>query len=236
MIDQYLPESFPCSEETRLAIAQKIDAFSALSEELPVFIIHELKANTVVYMSEQGIKALGTTLEALRAMGTEYFRIFFNEEDAAHYLGKWDEFKADPESKGAWFTYFQQVTNVGFDRPLWFLSVSRIIAYDEQTDEPMLSLTLALRLNQYLPITPKLDRLVNEHVFLKENMNLFGRLTNREKDILKRMSAGDGIKAIAEATFLSEETVRTHRRNIKRKLKIKNEIELLRFAQAFNLI
>lgn len=236
MTENFIPESFNCSDETRQSINQKILAFSALSEELPVFIIHEVRENTVVYMSDTGVKALGTTLEALRAMGTDYYKFFFNEEDAANYIAQWELFKADPASKGAWFTYFQQVSNVGFDNPLWFLSVSRIITYDDVTGEPLFSLTLALRLNQYLPIAPKLERLVNENLFLKEHIDLFAQLTSREKEILKQMSSGDGIKAIAQAAFLSEETVRTHRRNIKRKLKIKNDIELVRFAQAFNLV
>lgn len=232
----YLPLDFECSEEVRTHVNRKIATFSLLSDELPVFVIHDRKSNSVVYMSETGLTTLGVTLDELKAMGDQYYNLFFDPKDVVHYLKHWEEFEADPNNKGSWFTFFQQVTDINLDKPQWFLSVSKVLLYDQVSGAPLFALTLALKLNQYLPIAPKLERLVNENNFLREHMKLFTQLTKREKEILTYMSQGLSLKEISAAQFSSEETLRTHRKNIKRKLKVKNDIDLLRFAQAFNIV
>ncbi|MBL7706286.1 MAG: response regulator transcription factor [Taibaiella sp.] len=87
-----------------------------------------------------------------------------------------------------------------------------------------------------MPIVPKLERLVSEHTFLKENLDLYTTLTKRERELLRLMALGMTPKEIAAQLTTSEKTVRTHRRNIKRKLQIKKEVNLVYFAQAFNLV
>jgi Response regulator containing a CheY-like receiver domain and an HTH DNA-binding domain len=114
-----------------------------------------------------------------------------------------------------------------------FCSASTVIAYDEQTHLPLYSLTLALRMHQHMPIIPKLERLVSENAFLKANLDLYITLTKREKEMLRLMALGMTPKEISEQVITSEKTVRTHRRNIKRKLHIKKEVDLVYFAQAF---
>lgn len=52
-------------------------------------------------------------------------------------------------------------------------------------------------------------------------------ISNREKEILKLIVAGHNNKEIADKLFISENTVSTHRRNIMRKLKVKNTPQLI---------
>lgn len=52
-----------------------------------------------------------------------------------------------------------------------------------------------------------------------------GRLTNREREILTLMADGGGNRAIAEALFISENTVRNHVRNVLDKLQAKTRTE-----------
>lgn len=54
--------------------------------------------------------------------------------------------------------------------------------------------------------------------------------------MLRLMALGMTPKEISQQLITSEKTVRTHRRNIKRKLHIKKEVDLVYFAQAFNLV
>lgn len=72
--------------------------------------------------------------------------------------------------------------------------------------------------------------------FLKENINLYITLTKSEREMLRLMAIGMTPKEISAQLFSSEKTVRTHRRNIKRKLHVKKEVDLVYFAQAFNLV
>jgi DNA-binding NarL/FixJ family response regulator len=57
------------------------------------------------------------------------------------------------------------------------------------------------------------------HVTSKATMNI-GRLSDREQQILHILATGRSYREIAEALFISVETVRTHVRNIYRKLQI----------------
>lgn len=56
------------------------------------------------------------------------------------------------------------------------------------------------------------------------------QLTTREQEVLKHIAAGQSNKQIARELDLSVRTVETHRLNIKRKLGIEGQAELIRFA------
>jgi len=56
------------------------------------------------------------------------------------------------------------------------------------------------------------------------------QLTSREQEVLRHIAAGQSNKQIARALDLSVRTVETHRLNIKRKLGIEGQAELIRFA------
>lgn len=55
-------------------------------------------------------------------------------------------------------------------------------------------------------------------------------LSNREKEVVKCLANGMNSKAISEALFISEHTVKTHRRNIMHKLNVKTSAELIRLT------
>ncbi|MFC0170602.1 response regulator [Pseudoduganella danionis] len=56
------------------------------------------------------------------------------------------------------------------------------------------------------------------------------QLTTREQEVLRHLARGESNKQIARALDLSVRTVETHRLNIKRKLGIEGQAELIRFA------
>lgn len=55
-------------------------------------------------------------------------------------------------------------------------------------------------------------------------------LTKREIQIVQLISTGSSNKEIGEQCFISETTVKTHRKNIMLKLNLKNTAELVRYA------
>lgn len=61
-------------------------------------------------------------------------------------------------------------------------------------------------------------------------------LTAREKDVLQRIATGQSNKHIARELDLSVRTVETHRWNIKRKLNIEGQADLIRFAVENSMI
>ncbi len=62
------------------------------------------------------------------------------------------------------------------------------------------------------------------------------RLTRREKEVLSLVLAGATSREIAARLFISPRTVENHRSNITRKLGMRNQVELLRYAAQFGLV
>ena len=59
------------------------------------------------------------------------------------------------------------------------------------------------------------------------------RLTHRERDVFRRIGAGQATRLIAEELHMSVKTVETHRQRIKEKLGLSSGSELLRRAVLF---
>jgi len=62
------------------------------------------------------------------------------------------------------------------------------------------------------------------------DMEKVALLTNREKEIINMVVEGDSNQNIADKLFVSKRTVDTHRNNLMIKLKLKNTVELVKFA------
>jgi DNA-binding NarL/FixJ family response regulator len=62
---------------------------------------------------------------------------------------------------------------------------------------------------------------------IKANVN---ELSDREKEIIKCLANGMNTKLIANSLYISEHTVKTHRRNIMHKLQVKTSAELIKLA------
>ncbi len=71
---------------------------------------------------------------------------------------------------------------------------------------------------------------------IKRELDKFGELTKREKEVLKNIVEGNSNKIIAEHLFISTRTVDTHRTNIMKKLRAKNTADLVRKAIQNDLI
>ncbi len=64
----------------------------------------------------------------------------------------------------------------------------------------------------------------------KKLTGLLERLTAREREVLGLLAEGNNNAEIAEKLFLSPETVKTHRRNMMKKLEVRNLAGLVKFA------
>lgn len=66
--------------------------------------------------------------------------------------------------------------------------------------------------------------------FFKDEFLAKHTLTDREIEILRLIATSKSNREIAEALFISENTVKTHRRNLKKKLGAGNTADLVKFA------
>lgn len=79
-------------------------------------------------------------------------------------------------------------------------------------------------------------RTLEETLYMRHNYHKFASLTPRELEIITLLALGYQNNEIGEQLFISKATVEQHRKNLKRKLNIKRFVDLIRFAQAFDLI
>jgi len=231
-MNHFLPADFDCSDAIRQQIINKLTAFEAIADELPVFIIHDVKDFSVAYMCRRGLQQLGVSLEEIRRLDFEYYATFFNYSDVEFYLPK---FRALIKAGGNnWFSFFQQVAtgkSGGFE---WYLSAAKPFVYNEN-GKPLLSLTFALQLNPNHYLAERAEKLMEENRMLKDNYHCFASLTKRERQLLPYIASGETAGETSNRLFISEKTLNTHRRNIKRKLGAKSQYDMVKFAQAFNL-
>ena len=76
--------------------------------------------------------------------------------------------------------------------------------------------------------------MVEQHKFMKNNIDKFSNLTKRETEVLKFIIMGDNNKQIADKMHVSPNTIRSHRNRIWRKLEIKHLKDCFKYTCFFN--
>jgi DNA-binding CsgD family transcriptional regulator len=221
--------------QLRQRIEEKLEQLKSFERIVPaVFIVHDIRDFSLVYMSKRGLRELGTTLEEITTSFKEYHSRYFNLEDAEYYAQKVKDF-IDRNDMEESVTFFQQVRRSPEDEWIWHLSATQILVRD-LNEVPLLVLTLSMPVDSRSHITTKVERLQREYDFLRKNQHIYAALTNREKEILRLMAIGHNSEEIAAILHISEMTVSTHRRNIKSKIAAQTPYDITRFAQAFDMI
>ena len=215
--------------------SQHLRALEAIANKLPVVVIViELASWNVEYLSPNGLNILGFSMEEIQAMGKEYHTAFFNPEDSADYGPKLLSLIDDADDE-KFISYFQQVRASPAHDWSWYLSTAKVFMRNEKS-KPTHMICTASPVDPLHHVTSKVNRLLEENNFLRRNQKIFASLTKREKEILKLMALGDSSVEIAGKLHISQQTASTHRRNIKSKLKVESNYDVVKFAQAFDLI
>jgi DNA-binding CsgD family transcriptional regulator len=221
--------------ELQRATHEKIQKIKAVENDIPgVLIVHNVPDESIVYISEKGCQILHVTLEEVRLPHFDYHKRFFNPEDVPNYapkiMGMMQRNAIDEM-----VTYFQQVRASPKEGWKWYSSSSKILLHDKEA-KPLLGITIAVPIDAEHHFTPKIERLVEENNFLRKHQQVFASLSKREKEVLRHLALGLNAQETADKLFISEATVKTHRKNIRGKLSAESTVELVKFAQAFNLI
>ncbi|HEY0740806.1 MAG TPA: helix-turn-helix transcriptional regulator [Chryseosolibacter sp.] len=216
-------------------IEQKIREIASFAEAMPgVIIIHNIKDLSVVYMSPRGQRILGVDNDELVKMGSEYYTRFFNPDEAREHVPTLIQLLQKNNNDES-INLFQQVKSESSREWTWYSTAVKIFMWDDE-GKPLLTIAVAIPIDPKHHITSKVARLLEENNFLRKNYESFGTLTNREKQILKCMALGHTSNEIAEELHISVSTAETHRKNIKRKLKITSAFDISNYARAFDLI
>jgi DNA-binding CsgD family transcriptional regulator len=199
-----------------------------------VVIVLNHDCRQVLYMSARGLRTLQVTIPELVAMGEEYYARYFNPDEAHEYVPKIVALleRNDP---GYSVGFFQQVRTGPDNTFELYLSTARVMVQG-QDGGPLLTICLSCRLEPDGYLTAKVQRLLDENAFLRSHAATFASLTGRERQILSQLARSRSSGEIAEALFISVQTVDTHRRNLRQKLGASTAFELSQYARAFDLI
>jgi len=130
----------------------------------------------------------------------------------------------------------------GYDKPILMLTMHQSIrlirdALEKGAQGYILKDASKAELVQAISVTSQRQNYfhpkINDQVFnylRGKNTTDTGQLSSREKEIIKCVSEGMNTKAISNTLFISEHTVKTHRRNIMHKLNVKTSAELIKLA------
>jgi len=131
------------------------------------------------------------------------------------------------------------------DLPVSFIQRMKILGTEEYEGVYTLSkklsgsnllLNIGIRVNSITQVTMKMLRSIEQTDYMQKNYQRFAQLTLREREVITLLALGYQNNEIADQLFISKATVEQHRKNLKRKLGIKRFVDLIRFAQAFDLI
>ncbi|MCX2744160.1 helix-turn-helix transcriptional regulator [Mangrovivirga sp. M17] len=86
------------------------------------------------------------------------------------------------------------------------------------------------------PMDHKIRRIIRQEEFRLSHIKHFEKLTPREKEIIELVIEGYNNREIGDQLFISRCTVEQHRKNINRKLRINNAMQLYSYALAFDLV
>jgi len=212
----------------------KLEELRCIADELPVpIIVQQISNYGVVYMNRVGLDILGVDLSELQTIDPkEYVTRYFNIEDDQDYAERIKLRLQQVSEKST--SYFQQVKSKDGTWQL-YASNTKVFLRNEQEEATHL-ITTASPVDPEHHITIKVNRLMDDIRFLRNNAAVFGKLSAREIEVLKLMAMGISSPEIGGRLFIALATVDTHRRNIRKKLSLKNNYDAVKFAQAFNLL
>lgn len=113
--------------------------------------------------------------------------------------------------------------------------IDGIILQDAMPDEFLIAFEKILKNEVYIGSGIDLNKSRTYHLEVHQQEGakyLLHKLTNRENEILKEVALGATSTDIANKYFLSAYTVKTHRKNILKKLGVANTLELISFLQS----
>ena len=216
-------------------INHKIEEIIPYLEKLPAVVtIHNIHTWHLQHMNNNGLKHLGISLPELLEMGNDYYRRFFNPDESKDYVPKILGM-LERNNNGEMISYFQQVRSSENAKYKMWLSSTKVYLLGDD-GKPLLTLTVSIPVDSEHNISSKVDRLLEENNYLHINKNSFAALTHREKVILCMMAQDKTSLEMAAKLFISEDTVKTHRRNIKKKINANNHYDVMKFAQAFDIL
>jgi len=198
-----------------------------LSELIPGFIhLNNLETYGVEYQSKNIREVLDKSNDDLKKGGRKF--VFSLCDRMTQEIAR-TKYRFLTKNRDKTYSHFQRLRYEKKNIPYSLFYTSAQIYKKKQ--DTAISFTQPLKL---LHQDSFLKEIVEKRfVFFNKNFRKFQTLTHRECEILDLIASGHSNKIISEKLCISLHTVRTHRKNICRKLETGRLIELVKFSEVF---
>ena len=181
----------------------------------------------LIYISKKMERDLKIPSEAALERGVEYLYENIHPETSKRVIPQLHELVKQDDPKR--IISFYQLIRLPGEEYQWYFTSTKL--YKEMN----CTISITNPLNILNDFRKRVEKILNDNLFFKTNLYKYDQLTHREKDVIIELVKGKTQKEIAKKFSLSEFTIKTHRQNIYRKLKISNIVELIKFADKFDL-
>jgi DNA-binding CsgD family transcriptional regulator len=205
-------------------------SFKEIVDDIPgIFHTNYVADMSIDNMNREGEEYSQLTKEEINEMGFEYFLEYAHPYTIEVVGPRFQKFyeEADDEKVKADFQLIKNPKTNEYDT---FFTVSKPFKDKE------LLLTTSNPIENLEWVSTKVERIAGEEIFVRKHFRQFQSLTTRELEILTLIAQGKTNRRISDQLFISVDTVKQHRKFIKKKTECKNTVELVKFAQSFDLI
>ncbi len=197
-------------------------------------LVTDLSNLTTVYMNQNGCNILKHNVEELKELGPEYLSAFFVEDEIEHIVQNYLAMQQNQNVSGV-FNFVHRVKPLNETAYKWYFASAKLFYKPQQAVSDKM-LLIVNEVNSVCDIAKKINSVLEESDWMKNNFNKFCRLTRREKEIITLLTERKNSRQISDSLFISRLTVNTYRRNIAEKLETKSFAALYKFALTFGLI
>ncbi|MEO9887268.1 MAG: helix-turn-helix transcriptional regulator [Balneola sp.] len=209
---------------------KNFDSLQELVDLMPgIFHVNDKRDLTIGHLNKAGEEWGLLSKEEINNMGFEYFEKNIHP-DSLKYVGpRFLEFyeKADDDQLHA---EFQKIRNPRTGEYDTFFTVCKPFKKHN------LLLTSSNPISGIDSVTRRIERIAGEEMYMRKHFDEFRSLTRRERQVLAKIAQGFSNKDISGQLYITLETVKSHRKNIKKKTGIPTTAGLVQFALAFELI
>jgi LuxR family transcriptional regulator len=216
-------------------LSKKVLTIEEVGDYLPgSLMVQDLSIMANTYMNKYGCDFLRKSSEELHLMGDEYFKEFFPAEEIKILKPELLQLVKE-QDKNKMHSFYQRVRPNSDHDYSWYLTTSRSYPTQHTANELKL-MHIAVAANMLSYAGRKLDKLVSDDIFIRQNLARFNLLSSREKQIISLIVEGRSSYEIAATLFISQHTVNAHRKNIIHKLENSSLCQLVKIAVCFGLV
>jgi DNA-binding CsgD family transcriptional regulator len=197
-------------------------------------MVHDFNRMEVTYMNDWGCEKLNHSKDEINAMGEAYYNKFFKLDQLSIFrAGMIDLFIRKDETE--LYSFFHQVKIARKDEWNWYFAIVKYLRRAGNDKQGELILT-AHPVSGMGNMVNKVVKTLDENEYVVRHYKKFALLSKREKEIITLLALGNNNAQISEVFFISLHTVKTHRKNIIKKLGFSSFALLVRFAVAFDMV